>query len=109
MSSEFIEDVTGVEVNVSFHPFTFLLAFSKPIIEIDDKPIEKDWGKFFFPLEPGKHRITIYYPYLFFKKLGTRSEDVFVFPNQVVRVDYRNRLFFYGPGKMTTRNLSETA
>jgi hypothetical protein len=79
-----------IEVETKFFVLAFLLLFFKPRIEIDGgPPREHPWGVSGHPVAaPGRHRVTVYVPYLFFSRMGESSVDVDVAPGQAVRVQW---------------------
>jgi hypothetical protein len=78
-----------IEVETKFFVLAFLLLFFKPKVSIDGtEPQERPWGLAPFPVHPGRHRVTVFVPYLFFPRMGESSIDVDVAAGQAVRVQW---------------------
>lgn len=56
---------TRIVVNTTFNRGSWLLFFTKPIIEINGVEHKRRWGRHVYPIEPGRHEIKVYYPYLY--------------------------------------------
>jgi uncharacterized protein DUF2510 len=80
---------SGISVRMKFRPLAFLLYFFKPKMHIDDGyAIDQSWGTYFFPVQPGRHTVRCYVPYLFYRTMGDNSVTVDVAPGQVVDVQW---------------------
>lgn len=85
---------TGIEVEAGFFPLMWILYFCSPTIEIDGYEFRKTWGKHFFQVEPGWHKVTVFFPYLFLPRAGANSIDVYVHPGYITRVKYSMNIPF---------------
>lgn len=93
---------TGIVVKTSFLPLAFLMYLCTPRIEVNGHVHIAAWGEYFFPLPPGVHRITCYFPYLFASRCGDATVDVQVAPNTVTRVEWSpSPWIIYLPGAFT--------
>ena len=79
---------TGVEVNVGFFPLGWFLFFCRPTIVIDGRAEQRSWGTHFFPLEPGRHTVKIFFRYFFMAECGANSIDVTVQQGRMSRIKY---------------------
>jgi len=80
---------SGITVTTKFFVLAFLLYFFKPKMHIDDGyAIQQRWGTYFFPVQPGRHTVRCYVPYLFYRTMGDNSIWVDVAPGQVVDVQW---------------------
>ena len=71
---------------------------------LDGRAYQRPWGEHFYPLEPGRHRLQVSYPYLRLPQAGQASAQFDVAPNQVVQASYRTPksvLMAFLPGKLT--------
>ena len=79
---------TVLAVKTAFFPLAFLLLLCKPTIVIDGKAYRKHWGTHSFEVDPGKHHIKIFFPYLFWPECGANSIDVTVEEGKTTRVKF---------------------
>ncbi len=91
---------TGVEVKVGFFPLAFFLFACAPRIEIDGQVHKKNWGTHFFPLPTGKHRVRIYFAYLFMPHCGDNSIDVVVEEGRIRKVKYWMPPWMFAKGSL---------
>lgn len=77
---------TGIQIETSFFPLSFILFLCTPTIVIDGQPIQRPWGVHSFPLPGGMHNVRIYFHYLWMDKCGDASINVVVQPNCVHRI-----------------------
>jgi len=75
-------------VNTRFFPLMFLLFLVRPHIEIDGKVHESEWGRNRFKVTPGRHKISVYYPYFFIPRCGENSIVVDIKANETAMIDY---------------------
>lgn len=95
---------SGVDVRLKIFPLAFLYLLCTPVLEIDGSPpIKGRWGVSRIPLAPGRHQVTAYCPYLFFKRMGESTTVIDVYPNQFVGVSWRapGLVFLRGSWKAT--------
>ena len=82
------DDDTGIEVKTEFFPLAWILYLCTPRIEINGKVHTKAWGTHFFPLDPGKYTVRVYFPYLFQSRCGENSIKVRIREGEVARLSY---------------------
>ncbi|MCA8990796.1 MAG: hypothetical protein KDA88_02400 [Planctomycetaceae bacterium] len=82
------QDETGVEIKLWFFPLAFFLFACTPRIQIDGKTYKRYWGTHFFDLAPGRHKVTIYFPYIFMPRCGENSVTIELEHDEVVCVSY---------------------
>ncbi len=82
------ETISGIEVKTAFFPLAFLLFMCTPRIEIDGREYKKYWGTHFFEVLPGRHQVTVFFPYLLARRCGENSITVNTEPGKVTRVKY---------------------
>ncbi|WP_174552795.1 hypothetical protein [Nocardia harenae] len=81
-------DPPGLTVDASYSPFAFLLAITKPKIQINGQqvPVTR-WGPNHIPVGPGQHHVRVSTPWLF--DMGPATATVPVQPGQGTRVYYK--------------------
>jgi hypothetical protein len=90
-----------IEVETKFFVLAFLLLFFKPKISIDGyEPQERPWGLAGFTVPPGRHRVTVFVPYLFFPRMGESSIDVDVARGHAVRVRWNAPWLVFMAGRI---------
>ena len=89
-----------IEVKTGFFPLAFLLFLCTPTIEIDGVPEKRAWGRSRFEVAPGKHRVKIYFRYLFKPQCGANEIDVTVDEGQVASVKYWMPPWMFAPGSL---------
>jgi hypothetical protein len=96
---------SGIAVTTKFFPLAFLLYFFKPKMHIDDGiAVQQPWGTHFFPVEPGRHSVRCYVPYLWYRTMGDNSTWVDVAPGQVVDVRWKSPWLVFLKGSFTVGN-----
>jgi hypothetical protein len=88
---------------MGFVQLDWTLRFTRPTVVIDGHPDECPWGEHFFPLQPGPHKIEIFYRYLGLRA-GKVCVGIDVLPNQVIQASYRTPnsvVIAFLPGKLT--------
>ena len=93
---------TGVEVKLSFFPLAFFLFACKPRVEINGAVEERSWGTHFFPTQPGRHSIKVYFRYLFMSQCGANTIDVSVTDGNVTRIKYYMWPWMFAKGSLKT-------
>ncbi|MFC8529149.1 hypothetical protein [Nocardia sp. NPDC057227] len=81
-------DPPGLTVDASYSPFAFLLAITKPKIQVNGHqvPVTR-WGPNHIPVGPGQHHVRVSTPWLF--DMGPATASVPVQPGQGTRVYYK--------------------
>ena len=79
---------TGVAVHTSFPPLSVFFYFCSPVVEINGQPKKSSWGSQFFELPEGEHVVTVYVPYLFWKRCGENSVTVRVTDGRTAKVTF---------------------
>lgn len=96
------DEETGIEVKTSFFPLAWILLLCMPRIAIDDRVRKRPWGTWFFPVAPGRHRVEIWFVYLFMQRCGFNSRRVDVEPGEVAKVNFFMWPFLFISGSMNT-------
>ncbi len=78
----------NLEVTTGFFPLAFLFLFCTPVIEIDGHPQRLRWGTHRFGVAPGRHRVRVYVPYLFWPQCGANVIDVDVAAGRAAHVSW---------------------
>jgi hypothetical protein len=92
---------TSIEVKAGFFPLGFFLFACRPRIVIDDgEPEIRSWGTHTFAVSPGRHRVRVYFHYLFKPECGRNEREVEVQQGQVVKVTYYMWPWMFAPGSM---------
>ena len=94
----------GVILRTGFFVLDWTLRFTRPTVIIDGHSSQVPWGEHFFPLQPGRHRLQVSYPYLRLSQAGKASALLDVTPGQSVQVSYqapKSVLVAFLPGKLT--------
>ncbi|MFC3963917.1 hypothetical protein [Nocardia jiangsuensis] len=83
-----LPDPPGLTVDASYSPFAFLLAITKPKIQVNGHqvPVTR-WGPNHIPVGPGQHHVRVSTPWLF--DMGPATASVPVQPGQGTRVYYK--------------------
>ena len=101
------EPETGIEVKLSVFPLAFLLYLCTPHVEIDGRVKKKSWGTHFFPLEPGRHEVSVWFPYIFMSECGPNTVRFKLKEGQVKLVTYDTPFFMGMRGSMSVRTLDD--
>jgi hypothetical protein len=97
-----VADVQGLALRTEYFHLDWTLRFTRPTVMIDGRAVECSWGESFFQLEPGPHRVQIFYRYLGMQA-GRVSAGIDVADNQVISASYRapnSVLIAFLPGKL---------
>lgn len=85
----------GLEIKAGFFPLAFILFFCTPHFSINGSPpIRGKWGDNLIPVEPGRHQITMWYPYGFIKQASKATIVVDVAQGQVAQLTYRPHILY---------------
>jgi hypothetical protein len=91
----------GLALRTEHFHLDWTLRFTHPTVVIDGHADECDWGEHFFPLEPGRHHVEIFYRYLG-RQAGRVSAGIEIAPDNIVSAAYRapnSVLIAFLPGK----------
>jgi hypothetical protein len=92
-----------LEIKAGFFPLAFILFFCTPHFSINGSPpIRGKWGDNLIPVEPGRHQITMWYPYAFIKQASKATLVVDVAQGQVAQLTYRPHILYivFFPGRL---------
>jgi len=92
-----------IEVKTGFFPLAFLFFFCTPQIDIDGKMQKRRWGTHRFKVPVGRHRVTIWFAYLFMSRCGENSVEVDVGASTVRRVHFNMPPLIFMPGTIRVR------
>lgn len=95
---------TGVLVQTKVFPMAFLLLFFPTNITIDETTVTARWGSSFHPLEPGRHRVSVGFRYLFGQNMGENGVAIDVVHGQTVHVKYRSPFVVFGAGSIAVES-----
>jgi hypothetical protein len=84
---------SGILVKCRVHPLSLLLLPFRTIIVVDESSVRGRWGEQFFPCEPGSHKVSMSFRYLW-ENLGDATLEVQVNPGETVRVNYKSPPMF---------------
>jgi hypothetical protein len=93
----------GLEIKAGFFPLAFVLFFCTPHLSINGSaPIRAKWGDNLIPVEPGRHQVTMWYPYAFIKQASKATLVVDVAHGQVAQLTYRPHILYiiFLPGRL---------
>lgn len=98
-----------IQVNVRFFILAFILLLCTPVIEIDGEKSKRKWGRYRFDLEPGPHKVTVWFPYLFLDRCGKNSVQVEAVPGAPVEVDFFMPPWIFAKGWMKVGPVEQPA
>jgi hypothetical protein len=93
----------GIVLCTGFFVLDWTVRFSHVTVAIDGQLREVPWGRYFFPLEPGRHQLQVSYKHLPFGQAGKASILIDVAADEVVHVSYEapaSVLVAFLPGKL---------
>ena len=91
-----------IEIQASYFPLAFLLAFFKPKASINGgQPFPISWGTTPVPVAPGRYQVDVWLPYLFFTTMGKNGAVIDVPAGGAVRVSWRSPWLVFLQGKIT--------
>jgi len=93
---------TGIEIKTKFFPLAFLWLFCSPKIEFNGQKFRSPWGKRFFKLPAGEYNVSIYIPYLFWRRCGENSINVKVIAGQTAKISFYAPLIVFSKGSIKT-------
>jgi hypothetical protein len=78
---------TGIIVTTKYRRTQFLFDLSTPKLVIDARgPTMVGWGSSFVPLEPGEHRVSCYFRWIYYRKAMESSTTIRVGPGEVIEL-----------------------
>ena len=93
---------SGIRVTAKFFPLMWILFFVKPHIQIDGADMQGAWKTpHYFPVAPGQHTVSAYFPYFIPKQAGKGTVTVNVAPGQTVDVGYKAPWIVFLKGRMS--------
>ena len=101
------EPETGIELKLSVFPLAFLLYLCTPHVEINGRVKKKKWGTQFIPLKPGRHSVSVWFPYVFMSECGLNTVEFKLREDEVKLVTYDTPFFIGMKGSMSVRRLDD--
>lgn len=90
-----------IRLTTKFFFLAFLLYLFPARAEVDEGvPIKVGWGTRDLQVEPGTHRLEVYFPYLYLRKAGRNQVEVTLQEGQTVNVSYKAPWLVFLKGKM---------
>ena len=99
------EPETGIELTMTVFPLAFILYLCTPRVEINGKVRTKSWGTHFFPLKPGRHSVSVWFPYIFMSECGLNTVEFKLREGEVKSVSYSTPFFITMAGSMSVRSM----
>lgn len=91
-----------IQVTAKFFPLFWILFFIKPHVQIDGADVQGAWNTpQQFPVAPGNHTVSVYFPYFIPRQAGKGTVTVDVAPGQTVSVAYKAPWIVFLKGRMT--------
>lgn len=75
-------------INTHFNRASWMLWFTKPIVEINGVEHKKKWGRRSYPVEPGRCELRVYYPWLYNYYSSLTSKEIIIKMGDRIRLDY---------------------
>ena len=92
-----------VKINTSFLPLALAWNLCSPVIEINGEKNRTSWGETQHNLPLGKYKVTIYIPYLTFRRCGENSVEFELKDGQLIHINYKAPLTVLSSGKISTQ------
>jgi hypothetical protein len=89
-----------IEVKTRFFPLAFLFLFCSPVVEINGEKYRSSWGIRSFDLPEGEYNISIYVPYLFWRRCGENSIKVKTIAGRVTKISFYAPLIVFAKGSI---------
>jgi hypothetical protein len=89
-----------IEVKIGFFPLAFLFLFCSPVVEINEQKYRSSWGTRSFDLPEGEYYISIYVPYLFWRRCGENSINVRAIAGKVTKISFYAPLIVFAKGRI---------
>lgn len=99
------EPETGIELKLSVFPLAFLLYLCTPHAEINGRVKKLSWGTHFFPLKPGRHEVSVWFPYMWMSECGLNTVEFKLREDEVKLVTYDTPFIMGMKGSMSVREL----
>lgn len=93
--------MSTIEIETKYFVLAFLLALFKPKAAIDGYEVPIKWGVTAVPVQPGRHQVEAWLPYIFLSQMGRNGTVVDVAPGQAVRVRWDSPWLVFLKGKVT--------
>jgi hypothetical protein len=92
----------SIQVTAKFFPLFWILFLIKPHVVIDGNDVQAAWNSpQQFPVAPGAHTVSVYFPYFIPRQAGKGTVSVNVAPGQTVNVGYKAPWIVFLKGRMT--------
>lgn len=92
----------NIQVTAKFFPLMWILFLIKPHVQIDGSDVQGVWNKpQQFPVAPGQHTVSVYFPYFIPKQAGKGTVTVNVAAGQTVSVTYKAPWIVFLKGRMS--------
>ena len=101
------EPETGIELKLTVFPLAFILYLCMPHVEINGRVKKKTWGTHFIPLEPGRHTVSAWFPYVFMSECGLNTVEFKLREGEVKLVTYDTPWIMGMKGVMSVRRLDD--
>jgi hypothetical protein len=73
---------------------------SQPRVLLDDQEHVITWGENELRVTPGRHDISVYFPYSGFDRCCIASTVIEVPPDETIEIEYRTPFWMTSPGKL---------
>ena len=77
-----------LKVKIWVSPLAIFARVCAPVVEIDKVPFRCSWGTHYFDVPAGRHRIRIYFPYMFMPECGANEIDVELHEGETTRIQF---------------------
>ncbi len=94
---------TGIIVlRLGFNPMAFFFNLCTPEMELNgNPPVKLAWGTHQLAVEPGEHRVRVYFNYLTGSRCGDNEIAFSLAPGQLRTVSFKMPPWAFAAGKMT--------
>jgi hypothetical protein len=91
------DGMATIEVTASHMPGSVAQEAVNPIIEVDGKPRQGNWGLNTLTVSPGQHTLKAYHKWLLFREAYASSTTVDVAEGQTVRLGWHTGAAAFKP------------